>query len=432
MFLIGRFGIVRDPSAILGVMGTYLESFFTDNTAIGTFRALTNPPLGWAIERYAEYLSEERFATQSAREQLRMLGRFNQWLHIQGCTPQAAEPETFERFRDHLRKQGQLRNGYERVLRHLLKIVRPDLPADTPNPLQGLLQGYRDYQLSERGLVRTTVIDFSRLVQNFLEKQVPGGSSGDLSQVRPDLIADWIKQQANRTSAAHAKHIVTALRSFFSYAFYRGLIDRNFAPCVPGAPSWSLADLPRHLSSDQVQKVIDTCDTERRAGKRDFAILLLLARLGLRAGEITPLRLDDIDWDSGVITVRGKTRRAGQLPLPQEVGEAIADYLSTERPKCKSRQIFITARAPYRPLHGVSAISILATRALAKANVSGTRKGSHVFRHSLATTMLKNGASLREIGDVLRHRRADTTRIYAKVDLSALRELAVPFPGGSR
>jgi site-specific recombinase XerD len=269
-------------------------------------------------------------------------------------------------------------------------------------------------------------------VRNFLEKQIPGGSSGDLSHVSPELIANWVKHHADRTSATHAKHIVSALRSFFSYAFYRGLTDRNFATCVPGAPTWSLADLPRHLSSDQVQKVIDIFDIERRAGKRDFAILLLLARLGLRAGEVIALKLEDIDWEAGIITVRGKMRRAVQLPLPQEVGEAIVDYLSNARPRCRSRQIFITARAPYHPFDDVGAISGLATRALEDANVAVTRRGSHVFRHSLDTTMLKNGASLREIGEVLRHRRLDTTRIYAKVDLSSLRELALPWPGGSR
>lgn len=413
-------------------MTTNLDFFFTGSTAIRTFRALTEPPLGSTIEIYAQYMREQGYAWQSAREYLRLLGRFNQWLANQDCTAEAIEPDVVRRFRDHLLQRGKLRNGFDCILRHLLQIVRPDLCVYTPSPLEVLLQGFRDYQLTERGLVRTTVIDWSRIVQNFLEKQIPGGSSGGLCHVSPNLIATWVKQHADRTSAAHAKHIVTALRSFFSYAFYRGLTERNFATCVPGAPSWSLADLPKHLSSDQVQKVVDTFDMERRTGKRDFAILLLLARLGLRAGEVTALKLEDIDWEAGVITVRGKTRRAVQLPLPQEVGEAIVDYLSNGRPKCKSRQIFITARAPYHAFDDVGAISSLATRALANANVSVTRKGSHVFRHSLATTMLKNGASLREIGEVLRHRRLDTTRIYAKVDLSSLRELALPWPGGSR
>jgi site-specific recombinase XerD len=327
-------------------MTSNLDFFFTGSTAIRTFRALTEPPLGPAIEIYAQYMREQGYAWQSAREYLRLLGRLNQWLANQGYTAEAIEPDVLRRFRDHILQQGKLRNGFDCILRHLLEIVRPDLCVYTPSPLEILLKDFRDYQLTERGLVQTTVRDWSRIVQNFLQKQIPGGSSGDLSHVSPELIANWVKHHADRTSATHAKHIVSALRSFFSYAFYRGLTDRNFATCVRGAPSWSLADLPRHLSSDQVQKVIDIFDIERRAGKRDFAILLLLARLGLRAGEVIALKLEDIDWEAGIITVRGKMRRAVQFPLPQEVGEAIADYLSYARPKCRNRQIFITARAP--------------------------------------------------------------------------------------
>ena len=409
-----------------------LDHFLTDFTGIRAFRALTKPPLGSSIERYAEYLRAEGYTMQSAREQLRMLGRFNEWLEDRGHATEIVEPEAFEEFRNHLDRQGKLRPGYESTLRRLLRITHPDLCVNTPSPLEMVLQGFRDYLLNERGLARTTVVDSIRLAQNFLEKQVPGGGCGDLSQIQPDLVADWVKRQAIRASAAYARHVATALRSFFSYAFYRGLIGRNLAPCVPGATSWSLANLPRHLSPEQVQKVLDRCDRGKRTGKRDFAILLLLARLGLRAGEVTGIKLGDIDWDDGLITVGSKTRRTSRLPLPQEVGEAIAAYLYSARPKCKSRQVFVRHRAPHRPFADVGAISAIATRALKNAGIAMGRNGSHVFRHSLATTMLRNGASLGEIGEILRHRRADTTLIYAKVDLAALRPLALPWPGGSQ
>jgi integrase/recombinase XerD len=411
-------------------MTTTLDFFFSDSTKMGTFRALTEPPLGSAIETYAQRMRDENFARQTAREYLRLLGCFNRWLRERRCTAESIGPDLIQQFREHFEPR-KLRKGFDCIFRHFLQIVRPDLCVHIPSALEVLLQGFRDYLSNERGLVPSTVYASNLLVEKFLKKQIPEGSSGDLSKVSPELIANWVKQNADRTSAANAKHIVTALRSFFSYTFYRRLTDRNFATCVPGAPSWSLADLPRHLSRDQVQKVIKTFDKKRRAGKRDFAILLLLARLGLRAGEIAALTLEDVDWEVGVITVRGKSRRTEQVPLPQEVGEAIADYLFNARPKCKSRQIFLTARAPY---HGIKrgAISTLATWALVKADVSVTQKGAHVFRHSLATTMLKNGASLRQIGEVLRHRRIDTTRIYAKVDVSSLRKLALPWPGGSR
>ena len=277
-----------------------IQHFFNDRTEIRTYRALTKAPLAPWIEQYAEHLRQEGYSMESSCEHLRMLGRFNEWLDRQSYTIDIVTPDAFEGFRDHLQGQGKLRNGYDRVLRHLFRIMHPDLCVETPSHLDVLLSGFRDYQLNERGLARTSVVDSRRLVQNFLEQQVPGGVSGDLSQIQPDLIADWIKRQANRASAAYARHIVTALRSFFSYAFYKGLIDRNLATCVPSVRSWSLADLPRHLSAQQVQKVLDSCDRNRPGGKRDFAILLLCARLGLRAGEVIALQLDDIDWDDEV------------------------------------------------------------------------------------------------------------------------------------
>jgi len=409
-----------------------IQHFFNDRTEIRTYRALTKAPLAPWIEQYAEHLRQEGYAMQSSCEHLRMLGRFNEWLDRQSYTTDIVAPDAFDGFRDHLQRQGKLRSGYERALHHLFRIMHPDLCVETPSPLDLLLQGFRDYQLNELGLARTSVRDHRRLVQNFLEEQIPGGDSADLSGIQPRLISDWIQREANRTSTAYARQIVTALRAFFSYAFYKGLMDRNLATCVPSVRVWSLAEIPRHLSAEQVQKVLDGCNRTRRGGKRDFAILLLLARLGLRAGEVIALRLDDIDWDAGFITVRGKTRRESRMPLPQEVGEAIADYLWSSRPRCKARHVFIRLRAPHRPLTEVGAISAVATRALKNAHVAIGLNGAHVFRHSLATTMLKNGASLGEIGEILRHRRADTTRIYAKVDIESLRKLALPWPGGSR
>jgi site-specific recombinase XerD len=178
----------------------------------------------------------------------------------------------------------------------------------------------------------------------------------------------------------------------------------------------------------QIQKILGSCDKETDIGKRDYALLLLLARLGLRAGEVVALTLDDLDWEAGLVTVRGKGKRVSQMPLPSEVGAAIADYLSTGRPLCSSRRVFIRGKAPLTGFANSVAICSLVDR----AGVESEYRGSHVFRHSLATRMLNHGASLDEIGDVLRHRRPDTIRIYAKVDLVSLRSIALPWPGGSR
>jgi site-specific recombinase XerD len=177
---------------------------------------------------------------------------------------------------------------------------------------------------------------------------------------------------------------------------------------------------------------LNSCDRNTALGKRNYAILLLLARLGLRAGEVVALTLEDLDWEAGLITVRGKGKRAAQLPLPVEGGTALADYLRQARPPCASRRVFIRAKAPRVGLANSIAICSLVERALQRAGMKSAYRGSHLFRHSLATQLLNQGASLGEIGELLRHRRPDTTAIYAKVDLSSLRAIALPWPGGQR
>jgi site-specific recombinase XerD len=190
--------------------------------------------------------------------------------------------------------------------------------------------------------------------------------------------------------------------------------------------------VPKFLPVEQIQRVLNCSDRKTAIGKRNYAILLLLARLGLRAGEVVALTLDDIDWEAGLISVRGKGKRVAQMPLPVEAGAAIADYLRQARPDCSSRRVFIRQNAPLVGFANSIAICSLVDRALERAGVESSYRGSHLFRHSLATEMLKQGASLSEIGDLLRHRRPDTTTIYAKVDLVSLRSIALPWPGGNR
>jgi site-specific recombinase XerD len=224
---------------------------------------------------------------------------------------------------------------------------------------------------------------------------------------------------------------VSATRSFLRYLHYRGLVDSDLSSAVPAVARWSLSTLPKHLSGAQVRQVLQHCDKRTSLGRRDHAILLLLARLGLRAGEVRRLELEDLDWDHGQITVCGKGKR-GRLPLPADVGRAIARYLRQDRPRCACRRVFIQDRAPLDGFHNASAVAAIVKRALARAGVASARKGAHLLRHSLATEMLRRGASLEEIGEILRHKGADSTAIYAKVDLRSLRALALPWPGGAR
>jgi integrase len=213
---------------------------------------------------------------------------------------------------------------------------------------------------------------------------------------------------------------------------YQGEISVDLAGCVPAVAAWSLSTVPKFLPAGAVRQVLDHFEHESPTGRRNYAVLLLLARLGLRACEIVALRLNDIDWDNGRLTIRCKGGRWAQLPLPADVGEGIANYLRFGRPRCTCPHVFLRHRAPLGGFTGSTTVSSIVRRALIRSGVDSVRKGSHLFRHTLATELLRNGASLDEIGELLRHRSPNTTAVYAKVDLTALRTLALPWPGGAR
>jgi site-specific recombinase XerD len=224
--------------------------------------------------------------------------------------------------------------------------------------------------------------------------------------------------------------MATALRSFFRFLRQRGDIRSDLVGAIPATTNWRLTGLPLSLGPKQVEALLDSCDQDTALGQRDYAILLLLARLGLRAGEVVALTLDDFDWDNGTLIVHGKGKRQERLPLPEDVGEAVANYLRGSRPHCASRRVFIRLHAPHRGFSSSVAIDDVVRRALARTGLDSEQKGAHLLRHSLATRLLGSGASLEQIAQLLRHAHPQTTEIYAKVDLQALRALAQPWPGG--
>lgn len=228
--------------------------------------------------------------------------------------------------------------------------------------------------------------------------------------------------------------MVTALRSFFRFLLLSAKIQVDLAACVPTVADWRLSSVPKYLAEEEIQRLLDACDRSMSTGRRDYAVLLLLARLGLRAGEVVALEIDDIDWRAGEMMVRGKGLIHDRLPLLTEVGEALATYLRRDRPRSRTRRVFVRMKAPHTGFAGPSTVSTIVRRALERAGLHPPTKGAHLLRHTLATTMLQQGASMAEIGEVLRHRSPNTTEIYAKVDLSGLRSLAQPWPnvGGAR
>jgi site-specific recombinase XerD len=253
-----------------------------------------------------------------------------------------------------------------------------------------------------------------------------------LSRLNAGDVVRFVQRQAPRLHLKRAKLLTSALRSFLRYVRYRGEVTLDLAAAVPVVANWSMPSIPRAIETHHVRQLVASIDRRTAMGRRDYAIVLLLARLGLRSGEVAFLELDDLDWNAAQVSVRGKGGPRTALPLPAEVGAAIAAYLRHGRPRSTSRRVFLRSKAPIRGFLSQCAIGSIIRHALQRAGIQAPTTGAHQFRHALATQMLRHGASLTEIGEVLRHRSPQTTTIYAKVDLTALRTLALPWPGGAR
>jgi site-specific recombinase XerD len=300
-----------------------------------------------------------------------------------------------------------------------------DSPPSTPADL--LLDRYARYLREERGLAHATILNYRPLARLFLCEQFGDGELR-LVELGPTAICSFLLGHAQSMSTGRAQLLVTTLRSLFRFLLRHGEIDVDLAAAVPPVRVGHRFVFAKHLPAADVEHLLDTCDLGVSTGLRNRAIFLLLARLGLRASEIVTLELDDIDWRAGEIAVSGKGRIRDRLPLVHEVGEAVAAYLLHGRPSSKSRRLFLRSRAPHRGFAGASTVSTLVRRALIRADLNPPRKGAHLLRHSLAMGMLDRGASMAEIGQLLRHRSATATEIYAHVDIRSLRSLAQPWP----
>src|SRR5271166_3287352 len=322
--------------------------------------------------------------------------------------------KTLRQFLDHLRKQGVVSDR---------KLV-PD-----QSPLAGILSRYEQHLRSERRLVSATILNYLSFARKFLVERFPEGPFL-LNELRASDISDFVLRCCRGMSVGTAQIMTTAFRSFFRFLFQKGELQANLAACVPSVADRRLSTVPKYLTPEAVERVLKACNRSTAIGRRDYAILLLLARLGFRAGEVIALQLEDIKWRAGEILVRGKGLLHDRMPLPAGVGEALASYLRTDRPRCKTRRMFVCMKAPRSGFAGPSTVSTIVRRALDRAKLHPEFKGAHLLRHSLATSMLRSGATMGEIGEVLRHRAPNTTEIYAKVDFKGLRSLAHPWPVG--
>jgi integrase/recombinase XerD len=394
-------------------------------------RACVAGPLEPYAAGFTAELARLGYTSGSAYGQMLLMAHVSRWLAGEGLDAGGLTPEATERFLAHRRAVGYVLYRSPKALGPLLGFLRragaaPEAPSPVPaGPADALLDRYRRYLMTERGLAAETAAGYAAKVRAFAVGRVDRGLAG----VTAAEVTAFVVETCPSMRKGTAKLTVTALRSLLGWLHLTGEIPAPLAWAVPAVASWRLAALPVPLDPAQVQAMLDGCDTGTAAGRRDRAMLTLLARLGLRAGEVAALSLDDIDWRAGEITVTGKGRRSERLPLPADAGEAIASYLRDGRPGPVegARHVFLRVRAPHRRLTSTG-VSQAVFAAGHRAGIEGVF--AHRLRHSAATGMLRAGASLPEVGQVLRHRRLLSTAIYAKADVPSLRALAPPWPAG--
>jgi len=370
--------------------------------------------------------SELGYSDLAIRNMLKDVGAVGRWMQEHDLQPGDLSPALMDDFRGHRIAAGMRKIPSVKSFGPLLAFLREqgiigEPPVDN-GPGQRLLADYRCWLIEERGLAQATVVRYENLGRRFLALHPLDAGSGVTSA---EVVA-FLLQESRRVSVGSAKGRVAELRSFLRFLFVRGLTPRLLTTAVPPVAGWRDTGIPKALPTGHVQQLLDHCDRSDPVQVRDYAILMLVARLGLRSIEVARMQLNDIDWRAGRIILYGKASREDGMPLPQEVGAALARYLTDVRPRTALRSVFISCKAPRRPIKP-DLVSDVTRRACDRAGLP--RVGAHRLRHTLATEMLQRGVKLADIGQVLRHRDLATTALYAKVDLATLRTIALPWPG---
>ena len=395
-------------------------------------KRLQDKPLVFHLRAFATSLREDGYADGTVQSKVWLLADLGQWLGRTGLAVTHLDDQLVEAFVKHKRR---VRRGGLKTLKQFLDHLRKrDLIPDQKlvrdrSPLADILGRYEKHLRSERGLVTATVLNYQSFVRKFLVERFREGPFL-FRELKASDISDFVLRRGHSLNVRRAQLMTTAFRSFFRFLFQNGELQADLAASVPTVADWRLSTVPKYLTPEEVERVLKACNRRTASGRRDYAILLLLARLGLRAGEVVALQLDDINWRAGEIIVRGKGLFHDRMPLPPDVGEALTFYLRRDRPACPTRRVFVCMKAPRRGFAGSSTLTTIVRRALVRADLHPPFKGAHLLRHSLATCLLRSGATMREIGEVLRHRVPNTTEIYAKVDFNGLRSLAHPWPIG--
>ena len=393
-------------------------------------------PLAKYLPSFADFLVSQGYSYWSILEKVRFSANFSHWLKQTRTNLHGLKADHVRNYLRYRKRQKKSCSGVACAIENILDFLRRKAVLSSqqnveapPSPVESYLARYAHYLREDRALAEITISSYIPIIRSFLGEKF-GKKAFNLSRLGPCDVVTFVQHQASFLHKCRSKRMTTALRSFLNYARYSGDVTRDLAAAVPSVAYWAMSSIPRAISKDQVNQLLNSIERNTPLGLRDYAILLLLARLGLRAGEIVSLELGGINWSAGILTVRTKGGRLSNYPLPDEVGKAIAAYLQNGRPSSPCRNVFLRLNAPITGFRSSSGISCIVRRRLERINIKTPTKGAHQFRHGFATDMLRQGASLGEIGDLLGHMHPQTTRIYAKTDLETLHKLAMPWLGG--
>lgn len=400
-----------------------------------TQKRLRSGPAADYIDRFADWLHGRGYRPRTLRDLLRALAGWTDWMSATGLTAAEVLP-ALKGCEIHLESRQRVRyqrgvtpvslvaaSVYIRFLREQGSVPPAALPL-APSERWPMLDSFRSWMRQHRGLTESTLDVYQGILIGFFER-----FGEDPRQYTAQALRTFVLERARPHGIARGKSIVVAVRAFLRFLGASGACSPGMEHAIPSFASWQLSSVPRFLEPDDVERVITSC-TDGTNGLRDRAVLLLLARLGLRASEVAGLVFADLDWDNGRIALCGKGRRQEWLPLPHEVGVAIRRYLHLSRPPLATPEVFTTVVAPLRPLTRASVTAIVRS-ALRRTGIKAPINGAHVLRHSAATAMLRQGASLASVTAVLRHRSPRMTAHYAKIDIGLLGEIAQPWPEGS-
>jgi site-specific recombinase XerD len=402
----------------------------TTNSSLASASGLRPGPCDIHINSFLAHLRGKGYANRTLRKKRSVVVPFVRWIVKKRLAVSDLNEFHLSAFVKRSPGRKKARIGFEMsALRLFLRYLRAEAVVPTPPPAlrEGdLARRYVDYLRKERGLARNSILVYAGFIRDFISYASP-------KTLDAGIIQDFLLDRIRNRSSEYTRLLSVALRSFFRFLYLYGETAIDFSFSVPTVRKWSQAQVTPFLSPDEVERVLSGTDRSTPCGRRDHAILLLLARLGLRAGEVAALELDDILWRSGEIVTRGKGRVQDRLPLLADIGEALALYLSKDRGASVSRQVFLRMYAPRAGLAGPAAVGHVVRYAFARVGLRRQGRGAaHLFRHSIATRMIRHGASIAEISEILRHRSMGSTQIYTKVDFESLRSVARPWPGGAR